>query len=132
MIFLAPPSSIPRTTAHPANRGEWSSIPTIVPAASSAPIRGVYPAASAQRSVVSRRLTLSVMSAIRAQKLADGAALIRGFDGEAYLGWGDLVKPVEIFRQILSGWQKPCYTTGFAEKEAACPRQPASQSPPDP
>jgi hypothetical protein len=32
MIFLAPPSSIPRTTAHPANRGEWSSIPTIVPA----------------------------------------------------------------------------------------------------
>jgi hypothetical protein len=32
MIFLAPPSSIPRATGHPANRGEWSSIPTIVSA----------------------------------------------------------------------------------------------------
>jgi hypothetical protein len=38
----------------------------------------VYPAASAQRSVVSRRLTLSVMGATLAQKFADSATRRRG------------------------------------------------------
>jgi hypothetical protein len=41
--------------------------------ASSTPMRRVYPAASAQRSVVSRRLTFSVMGEILAQNRADGA-----------------------------------------------------------
>jgi hypothetical protein len=38
-------------------------------------MRRVYPAASAQRSVVSRRLTLSVMTGTLAQNFAYGAAV---------------------------------------------------------
>jgi hypothetical protein len=41
-------------------------------------MRRVYPAASAQRSVVSRRLTLSVMGATLAQKFANSATRRRG------------------------------------------------------
>ena len=65
---------------------------------------------------MSRRLTLGVMGAILAQKLADGATLIRGFDGDALISdeaiWRSQVKffdkcfPISRICAILTVWSK--------------------------
>jgi hypothetical protein len=65
---------------------------------------------------VSRRLTLGVIGDILAQKLADGATLIRGFDGDALISdeaiWRSQVKffdkcfPISRICAILAVWSK--------------------------
>jgi hypothetical protein len=81
-------------------------------------MRRVYPAASAQRSVVSRRLTLSVMAGTLAQNFAYGAARVVPMSGrDAPLPDEPVAKRVRIpedFRlkyDRIAGFtgRKPCH-----------------------